>query len=149
MSLTPRPICASSAAPGWAWTTWTWTRRRPRGIVVMNTPGGNTISTAELTFSMLMALARKIPQAHASMKEGKWSRKEFQGTELYNKTLGILGMGRIGTEVAKRAMAFGMKVIAYDPYLSLARAKALQVDLKEDVDDVYAASRISSPSTCR
>ena len=68
-----------------------------RGIVVMNTPGGNTISTAELTFSMLMALARKIPQAHASMKEGKWSRKEFQGTELYNKTLGILGMGRIGT----------------------------------------------------
>ncbi|HXR08589.1 MAG TPA: phosphoglycerate dehydrogenase [Candidatus Acidoferrum sp.] len=111
-----------------------------RGIVVMNTPGGNTISTAELTFSMLMALARKIPQAHASMKEGKWSRKEFQGTELYNKTLGILGMGRIGTEVAKRAMAFGMKVIAYDPYLSLARAKSLQVDLKENVDDVYRES---------
>ena len=108
-----------------------------RGIVVMNTPGGNTISTAELTFSMLMALARKIPQAHASMKEGKWSRKDFQGTELYNKTLGILGMGRIGTEVAKRALAFGMKVIAYDPYLSLARAKALQVDLKEHVEDLY------------
>ena len=111
-----------------------------RGIVVMNTPGGNTISTAELTFSMLMALARKIPQAHASMKEGKWSRKDFQGTELYNKTLGILGMGRIGTEVAKRALAFGMKVVAYDPYLSLARAKALQVDLKEDVDDLYRES---------
>ena len=110
-----------------------------RGIVVMNTPGGNTISTAELTFSMLMALARKIPQAHMSMKEGKWNRKEFQGTELYNKTLGILGMGRIGSEVAKRALAFGMKVLAYDPYLSLARAKALQVDLKENVDDVYRA----------
>ena len=109
-----------------------------RGIVVMNTPGGNTISTAELTFSMLMALARKIPQAHMSMKEGKWSRKDFQGTELYNKILGILGMGRIGTEVAKRALAFGMKVLAYDPYLSLARAKALQVDLKENVGDVYA-----------
>jgi D-3-phosphoglycerate dehydrogenase len=108
-----------------------------RGIVVMNTPGGNTISTAELTFSMLMALARKIPQAHMSMKEGKWSRKEFQGTELYNKTLGILGMGRIGSEVAKRALAFGMKVLAYDPYLSLARAKALQVDLKEQVEEVY------------
>jgi D-3-phosphoglycerate dehydrogenase len=108
-----------------------------RGIVVMNTPGGNTISTAELTFSMLMALARKIPQAHASMKEGKWSRKEYQGTELFNKTLGILGMGRIGAEVAKRALAFGMKVVAFDPYLSLARAKALQVDLKEQVDDVY------------
>jgi D-3-phosphoglycerate dehydrogenase len=111
-----------------------------RGIVVMNTPGGNTISTAELTFSMLMAVARKIPQAHMSMKEGKWSRKDFQGTELYNKTLGILGMGRIGSEVAKRALAFGMKVVAYDPYLSLARAKALQVDLKENVDDVYRAS---------
>src|SRR5579863_8554191 len=103
-----------------------------RGIVVMNTPGGNTISTAELTFSMLMALARKIPQAHSSMKEGKWSRKEFQGTELYNKTLGILGMGRIGSEVAKRAQAFGMKVLAFDPYLSHARAKALQVELHEN-----------------
>jgi D-3-phosphoglycerate dehydrogenase len=108
-----------------------------RGIVVMNTPGGNTISTAELTFSMLMALARKIPQAHLSMKEGKWIRKDFQGTELYNKTLGILGMGRIGTEVAKRAQAFGMKVLAYDPFLTLARAKALQVDLRENVDEVY------------
>ncbi len=111
-----------------------------RGIVVMNTPGGNTISTAELTFSMLMALARKIPQAHMSMKEGKWSRKDFQGTELYNKTLGILGMGRIGTEVAKRAQAFGMKVLAYDPFLTLARAKALQVDLREKVDEVYQAA---------
>jgi D-3-phosphoglycerate dehydrogenase len=111
-----------------------------RGIVVMNTPGGNTISTAELTFSMLMALARKIPQAHMSMKEGKWSRKDFQGTELYNKTLGILGMGRIGTEVAKRAQAFGMKILAYDPFLSMARAKALQVDLRENVDDVYRGS---------
>jgi D-3-phosphoglycerate dehydrogenase len=111
-----------------------------RGIVVMNTPGGNTISTAELTFSMLMALARKIPQAHMSMKEGKWNRKDFQGTELYNKTLGILGLGRIGTEVAKRAQAFGMKVMAYDPFLTLARAKALQVDLREHVDEVYAAS---------
>src|SRR5436309_1656432 len=110
------------------------------GIVVMNTPGGNTISTAELTFSMLMASARKIPQAHGSMKEGKWDRKQYQGTELYNKTLGILGMGRIGTEVAKRAQAFGMKVLAYDPYLSLSRAKALQVDLKENVDDIYRES---------
>jgi D-3-phosphoglycerate dehydrogenase len=111
-----------------------------RGIVVMNTPGGNTISTAELTFSMLMALARKIPQAHISMKEGKWNRKDFQGTELYNKTLGILGMGRIGGEVAKRALAFGVKVLAYDPYLSHARAKALQVELMEQVDDVYAGA---------
>src|SRR5271157_3251882 len=108
-----------------------------RGIVVMNTPGGNTISTAELTFSMLMALARKIPQAHISMKEGKWSRKEFQGAELLNKTLGVLGMGRIGSEVAKRALCFGMKVLGYDPFLTEARAKALGVQLVADLDDVY------------
>jgi len=106
-----------------------------RGIVVMNTPGGNTISTAELTFSMLMSLARRIPQAHASMKAGEWNRKAFSGVELYNKTLGILGMGRIGTEVARRAIAFGMRVLAYDPYLTLSRANALQVELLE-LDDL-------------
>jgi D-3-phosphoglycerate dehydrogenase len=106
-----------------------------RGIVVMNTPGGNTISTAELTFSMLMALARKIPQAHASMKAGEWNRKAFSGVELYNKTLGILGMGRIGSEVARRAIAFGMRVLAYDPYLTLSRANAMQVELIE-LDDL-------------
>jgi D-3-phosphoglycerate dehydrogenase len=108
-----------------------------RGIVVMNTPSGNTISTAELTFSMLMALARKIPQAHMSMKEGKWDRKAFSGVELYNKTLGILGMGRIGSEVARRAIAFGMRVLAYDPYLTVSRAKALQVELLE-LNDIFA-----------
>ena len=108
-----------------------------RGIVVMNTPSGNTISTAELTFSMLMALARKIPQAHSSMKAGEWNRKAFSGVELYNKTLGILGMGRIGTEVARRAIAFGMRVLAYDPYLTLSRANALQVELLE-LDEVFA-----------
>lgn len=107
-----------------------------RGIVVMNTPSGNTISTAELTFSMLMALARKIPQAHMSMKAGEWNRKAFSGVELYNKTLAILGMGRIGSEVARRAIAFGMRVLAYDPYLSLSRAKALQVELAE-LDQIY------------
>lgn len=107
-----------------------------RGVVVMNTPGGNTISTAELTFSMLMALARKIPEAHASMKAGEWNRKAFSGVELHNKTLGILGLGRIGSEVARRAIAFGMRVVAYDPYLSLSRAKALQVELLE-LNDIY------------
>jgi D-3-phosphoglycerate dehydrogenase len=110
-----------------------------RGIVVMNTPSGNTISTAELTFSMLMSLARKIPQANMSMKAGEWNRKAFQGVELYNKTLGILGMGRIGSEVARRAIAFGMRVLAYDPYLALSRAKALQVELVE-LNDIYAQS---------
>ena len=108
-----------------------------RGIVVMNTPAGNTISTAELTFSMLMALARKIPQANASMKAGEWNRKAFSGTELNNKTLGILGMGRIGAEVARRAVAFGMKVLAYDPYLNPARVTALQVELVNDLDLLY------------
>src|SRR2546423_2148934 len=80
------------------------------GVVVMNTPGGNTISTAELSFAMILNLARGVPQAHASMKAGKWDRKGFQGTELAGKTLGVMGMGRIGTEVAKRALAFGMHV---------------------------------------
>ncbi|NMD21759.1 MAG: phosphoglycerate dehydrogenase, partial [Verrucomicrobia bacterium] len=108
-----------------------------RGVVVMNTPGGNTISTAELTFSMLMALARRIPQAHMSMASGQWNRKSFQGTELYTKTLGILGLGRIGSEVARRAIAFGMRVIAYDPYLTLSRAMALQVEVVENVFDLY------------
>jgi D-3-phosphoglycerate dehydrogenase / 2-oxoglutarate reductase len=107
------------------------------GVVVMNTPGGNTITTAELTFAMLLSLARKVPQAHASMTAGKWDRKLFQGVELAEKTLGILGMGRIGGEVAKRALAFGMRVLAYDPFLSEARAKALGVELVGELDAVY------------
>ena len=107
-----------------------------RGIVVMNTPGGNTISTAELTFSMLMALARRIPQAHMSMKNGEWNRKAFKGVELYQKTLGVLGMGRIGGEVAKRAIAFGMKVVAYDPYMK-AKAQELNVDLVDNLEEVF------------
>lgn len=106
-----------------------------RGIVVMNTPGGNTVSTAEHAFSLLVSVARKIPQADASVKSGTWDRKSFQGVELHGKTLAILGMGRIGTEVAKRAQAFGMRVLAYDPYLSEARARALQVELVENLDD--------------
>ena len=107
-----------------------------RGVIVMNTPGGNTISTAEHTFSLLMSLARKIPQAHATVKAGKWDRKKFEGVELYAKSLAILGMGRIGSEVARRAMAFGMRVLAYDPYLSVSRARALQVELIENLDDI-------------
>lgn len=108
-----------------------------RGVVVMNTPGGNTISTAELSFAMILSLARKLPQAHGSMASGKWDRKQFQGMELAGKTLGVLGMGRIGSEVAKRALAFGMKVRGYDPFLTEARAKALGVELVADLDDVY------------
>ncbi|MGA2243367.1 MAG: phosphoglycerate dehydrogenase [Verrucomicrobiota bacterium] len=107
------------------------------GTVVMNTPGGNTVTTAELSFAMLLALARKVPQAHATMVAGKWDRKQFQGVELQGKTLGVLGMGRIGTEVAKRAIAFGMNVVAYDPYLTEARAKAIGAEFAAQVDQVY------------
>src|SRR5258706_1751564 len=107
------------------------------GTVVMNTPGGNTITTAELTFTMLLSLARKVPQAHSSMVAGKWDRKLYQGMELAGKTLGVLGMGRIGTEVAKRAKAFGMTVVAYDPYLTEERAKAVGAEFAESLDDVY------------
>ncbi len=107
-----------------------------RGIIVMNTPGGNTISTAEHSFSLLVSIARNIPQADASMKAGRWDRKKYEGVEIYNKTLAVLGMGRIGTEVARRAIAFGMRVMAYDPYLSATRARTLQVELVDDLDDL-------------
>jgi D-3-phosphoglycerate dehydrogenase len=108
-----------------------------RGVVVMNTPGGNTISTAELSFAMILNLARKVPQAHGSMVAGKWDRKQFQGTEVAGKTLGVLGMGRIGSEVARRALAFGMRVVGYDPFLTEARARSLGIELAADLDDVY------------
>ncbi len=107
-----------------------------RGVIVMNTPGGNTISTAEHAFSLLVSIARSIPQADASVKAGKWDRKKYEGVELYDKTLGILGMGRIGSEIARRAIAFGMRVIAYDPYLSVSKARSLQVELIEQIDDL-------------
>jgi D-3-phosphoglycerate dehydrogenase len=110
------------------------------GIVVMNTPGGNTVTTAELSFALLLALARKVPQAASSMTAGKWDRKLFQGLELAGKTLGVLGMGRIGTEVAKRAVAFGMRVIAYDPYLTEDRAKAIGAEFADSVDELYRAA---------
>jgi D-3-phosphoglycerate dehydrogenase len=105
-----------------------------RGVVVMNTPGGNTISTAEQAFTLMMTLARKTSAAHATILAGKWDRKSFQGTEVYGKTLVVLGMGRIGAEFAKRAKAFGMSVVAYDPYLSKNRAESLGVELCEDLD---------------
>jgi D-3-phosphoglycerate dehydrogenase len=99
-----------------------------RGVIVMNTPSGNTIATAELTFTHILCGARPVPQAAASMKAGQWDRKSFSGLELFRKTLGIVGLGRIGSEVARRAQAFGMRVLAYDPYLAPARAKAMQIE---------------------
>ncbi|MDQ1256308.1 MAG: D-3-phosphoglycerate dehydrogenase, partial [Candidatus Hydrogenedentes bacterium] len=100
-----------------------------RGIVVMNTPGGNTISTCEHAFALMFALLRNIPQAHRSMDEGRWDRKKFMGSEVCGKTLGIVGVGRIGAAVAKRAQAFEMKVIAFDPILNKVKADALGVEL--------------------
>ena len=99
------------------------------GVIVMNTPTGNTIATAELTFTHMLAGTRPIVQADARMREGGWDRKKFGGSELNQKTLGVLGMGRIGAEVAKRAMAFQMEVLAYDPYLTESRAKSLGVKM--------------------
>lgn len=107
------------------------------GVVVMNTPAGNTISTAEHAFTLMMSMARHIPQAHQSVVEGRFKegRKAYKGVELYNKTLAILGMGRIGGEFARRAMGFGMRVVAYDPYLAASKAKNMRVELCEDVDE--------------
>ncbi len=101
------------------------------GVVVMNTPSGNTISTAEHAFALMLSLARNIGQAHSSMIAGKWDRKTLTGVEMFGKRLAILGMGRIGTEFAKRAQAFGMTVVAYDPFLTAARAQSLKVELAE------------------
>jgi D-3-phosphoglycerate dehydrogenase len=98
-----------------------------RGIVVVNAPDGNTIAAAEHTMAMLLALARHIPQAHCSVQAGEWKRSRFVGVELRGKTLSVIGMGRIGTEVARRALAFQMDVLAYDPYLTKSRADELGV----------------------
>ncbi len=99
-----------------------------KGIVVMNTPGGNTITTAEHTIALMFSLARKIPQAAASMRQGRWEKKKFTGVELFNKTLGVIGIGAIGGEVVRRAQALQMNVIAYDPFLSEEKARDLGVE---------------------
>lgn len=102
-----------------------------KGIIVMNAPDGNTISTAEHTVAMLMALARNIPQAHAMLKQGNWDRKKFTGVEVNGKVLGIIGMGRIGKEVARRMQAMGMTILAADPFLTAEKAAEIGVRLVE------------------
>ena len=110
-----------------------------RGIVVMNTPGGNTVTTAEHTVSMIMALCRNIPQANNSMKAGKWEKKKFGGIEVYNKTLGVIGLGKIGSIVANRAMGLGMSVVAYDPFLS--EEQAQQMGIKPlSLDELFSVA---------
>ena len=118
-----------------------------RGIVVLNAPGGNTVSTAEHAFSLLLCVARKIPQADATVRSGSWDRKNLEGVELYNKTLGIVGIGRIGSELSRRAIAFGMRVLAFDPYLSATRARSLQIELLDELDDLLVHSDFISLHT--
>src|SRR5882672_7801980 len=99
-----------------------------RGVLVMSTPGGNAISVAEHTFALMLALARQVPRLDAALREGRWE-KSSSGTEVRGKTLGLIGLGRIGSEVASRAEAFDMRVLAYDPYISEAAAHEISVEL--------------------
>jgi len=117
-----------------------------RGIVVMNTPGGNTITTAEHSIAMMCALARQIPQATASMKGGKWEKNKFMGAEVYNKTLGIIGIGRVGTIVADRAQGLKMSVIAYDPFLAPETAEKMGITLVS-LDELLKRSHFISVHT--
>ncbi|MDQ1144606.1 D-3-phosphoglycerate dehydrogenase [Bacillus sp. SORGH_AS 510] len=98
-----------------------------KGIIVINAPGANTIAATEHTLAMMLSLARKIPQAHKKTSNGEWDRNSFKGVELYKKTLGVIGMGKIGTEVAKRAKSFGMNILGFDPYLTEERAQKLGI----------------------
>ena len=112
-----------------------------RGILVVNAPTANLVSATEHTFALLLALARNVPAAQISMRAGEWNRKQFLGSELHGKTLGVVGLGRIGQGVAARARAFGMTVLAYDPFLDASAARRLDIELGE-LDDVIAAADI-------
>ena len=109
-----------------------------KGIVVMNTPGGNTVSTAEHTITLLMSLARNIPAADSSVHQGKWERSKFVGTQLAGKTLGVVGLGRVGREVARRAAAFDMTVVGFDPFLSSEKAGQLGIEAVADLQTLLA-----------
>ncbi len=110
-----------------------------KGVIVVNSPGGNTIAAAELTVALLLALARNIPQAYLSMRNKAWDRSKYTGNEVYKKTLGILGLGKIGQEVAKRCQSFGMKTIAYDPFIGAEIGEQLGVELL-DLDECLKRS---------
>lgn len=107
-----------------------------KGIVVMNTPAGNTVSTAEHAFALMLALSRNVAEANQSLVEGRWDRKKYMGTQLAGKTLGVIGMGRIGREVASRALAFKMRVVGYDPFLTDDQAKQLGLERAASIDDL-------------
>ncbi|MHC1593942.1 MAG: phosphoglycerate dehydrogenase [Methanotrichaceae archaeon] len=110
-----------------------------KGIIVVNTPGGNTISAAEHTIAMILSLARNIPQANSSLKGGEWNRKMYTGVEVYNKTLGIIGLGRIGVEITSRMKAFGMRILAYDPFITEEKAADLGIKLTS-LDEIFEKS---------
>jgi D-3-phosphoglycerate dehydrogenase len=109
-----------------------------RGIVVANAPQSNIVAAAEHTIALMLALARNVPQAHASLTAGRWERSRFGGVEVYEKTLGVLGFGRIGQLVAARARAFGMRIVAYDPFVSAERFRELGAEKADTPQDLYA-----------
>src|SRR3984893_9883075 len=110
-----------------------------QGIAVMNTPGANAVAAAEITIGLMLSMARFIPRANELMHAGKWEKKSLQGTELRGKTLGIVGLGKVGLEVAKRARAFGMEIMGHDPFVSTAVAKEQGIRLAK-LEEVYAAA---------
>ncbi len=119
-----------------------------RGIIVVNAPQSNVVTAAEHTVALLLAAARHIPQAHASLISGKWERSKFSGVELQGKTLGILGFGRIGQLVAERVQGFGVKVLAYDPFVGADRFREAGVQHAKTPEEIFTGPT-SSPSTCR
>jgi D-3-phosphoglycerate dehydrogenase / 2-oxoglutarate reductase len=110
-----------------------------KGIIVVNSPEGNTIAAAELTMALLLSLSRNIPQAYSSLRQGEWKRSKYVGTEVYKKTLGVIGLGKIGREVAKRAQAFGMNVVAFDPFLTADSAQKMGIELSK-LEDLLKVS---------
>ncbi len=114
-----------------------------KGVIVMNTPDANTLSTAEQTIALLMSMARNTPQADASLKAKKWDRNKFVGMELYGKTLGVIGLGRIGTEVSKRMMAFGMKIVGFDPFMTKEKAETLGIETMSVAEVIKIADIIT------
>jgi D-3-phosphoglycerate dehydrogenase / 2-oxoglutarate reductase len=104
-----------------------------RGVMVVNAPQSNILSAAEHTMALLLAVARNVPQANAALRSGAWERERFQGVELHGKTLGVIGLGRVGTMVAQRALAFGMRIVSYDPYVSRERARQMGIELMPDL----------------
>ena len=119
-----------------------------RGVMVVNAPQSNVLSAAEHTIALLLAQARNIPQADRDLQAGEWNRSRWEGVELHDKTLGIVGLGRVGVLVAQRAHAFGMQLVAYDPYVSADRARQLGVELVPTLEELVARADFLT-STCR